>query len=497
MHEIELKFQVPATRRAAVERAVAGRRIHLQAAYVDTADRALASAGLALRVRREGRQWVQTLKGEAADGMTRLEHNVRLPAPAGKLPVADPRLHAHTPAGELLAAALGKAADLELIVHYRTDIWRLTRELRTPHGRVELAFDQGVIEAADRRLPVCELEIELVSGTPAAVLATARRWVRSHGLWLDTRSKAERGDRLSRGGEAAPACEAEPVQLRHGVSVGEAWHAALQGCLQQISANASEIATGSHDAEHVHQLRVGLRRLRSLQRFVGDASTGDPAWREAAAELFRRLGAARDRDAIEQAVLPRLQSAWMRWFGPDGTARPAGPVAKQNEDETPTELVRGQGMQTLLLDLLEAVALPRVDSPAAQRSLRSRTTQRLQRWHRRAQADAEHFADLDDAQRHAFRKRIKRLRYAAEWVATLYPRRAAKRYLAALRDAQSCLGEINDVGVALGAFREPAAAEPQAMFAVGWLAAQREGLLAAAPSRLAAFAQAPRFWKKR
>jgi triphosphatase len=497
MHEIELKFQVPPNSRAAVERAVAGQRVHLQAAYVDTADRALAGAGLALRVRREGRQWVQTLKGEAVDGMTRLEHNVRLQAPAGKPPAADPRLHAHTPVGELLAAALRKAADPVLVVHYCTDIWRLTRELRTSHGRVELAFDQGVIEAADRQLPVCELEIELISGTPAAVLATARRWVRSHGLWLDTRSKAERGGRLSRGGEAAPACEAGSVPLRHGVSVGEAWHAVLQDCLQQISVNASEIAAGSHDAEHVHQLRVGLRRLRSLQRFVGNAVAGEPAWRDAGATLFKRLGAARDRDALALAVLPQLQSAWAQWITPSDATALDRPTLIRRESEQPTVLVRGTEAQMFLLHLLEAVALPRSDSPAAGHSLRSRATQRLQRWHRWVQSDVKHFADLDDTQRHALRKRIKRLRYAADWVAPLFPRRAAKRYLAALRDAQACLGEINDVAVALEAFREPALASPQAMFALGWLAAQRDGLLAAAPSRLMAFAQAQRFWKKR
>ncbi|MBC8058121.1 MAG: CYTH domain-containing protein, partial [Rhizobiales bacterium] len=80
MKEIELKFQVPAGQRMAVEAAVAGRapkpRMRLQAAYHDTPERTLAEAGLALRMRREGRQLVQTLKGAGDDGMTRAEHNV-------------------------------------------------------------------------------------------------------------------------------------------------------------------------------------------------------------------------------------------------------------------------------------------------------------------------------------------------------------------------------------------------------------------------------------
>ena len=58
MQEIELKFQVPVVARLATEAWVlkgSTRRVRLQAAYFDTADRLLARAGLALRLRLEGR----------------------------------------------------------------------------------------------------------------------------------------------------------------------------------------------------------------------------------------------------------------------------------------------------------------------------------------------------------------------------------------------------------------------------------------------------------
>jgi CHAD domain-containing protein len=122
---------------------------------------------------------------------------------------------------------------------------------------------------------------------------------------------------------------------------------------------------------------------------------------------------------------------------------------------------------------------------------------RLARWDRRVRTDIERFDDLDERERHALRKRIKRLRYATEWVAPLFSGRPAKRYLAALRDAQACLGEVNDVTLALAAFQARAPAEPLALFALGWLTSQRECLLATAPQRLAALARAPRFWKKK
>jgi triphosphatase len=73
--ETELKFQVPEASRAALEKAVAAaavQRTRLQAVYADTPDQRLAAAGLALRLRKEGRVWVQTLKGRGDGLMQRL-----------------------------------------------------------------------------------------------------------------------------------------------------------------------------------------------------------------------------------------------------------------------------------------------------------------------------------------------------------------------------------------------------------------------------------------
>src|SRR5204862_7962926 len=117
-------------------------------------------------------------------------------------PAADPALHAATPVGQRLLGLLQDGQTLTCL--FRTDILRRTRVLRTPQGSVELAFDEGSISAGERKLAVHELEIELKSGSPLAVIATAQRWVARHGLWLDTRSKAERGDLLARGETMAP-----------------------------------------------------------------------------------------------------------------------------------------------------------------------------------------------------------------------------------------------------------------------------------------------------
>ncbi len=228
MNETELRFQVPATARRAVEAGVAtatAQRTRLQAIYFDTPDRRLAKAGLALRLRKEGRKWMQTLKAGDPHAMQRFEHNVARPRLAADVHAdslqPDLALHEGTEGGNLLARALRPeegepAAALRAL--FRTDIRRCHRIVRTAKGSVELAFDVGFIIAGARRLPVCELEIELLRGSSGAVIAVASRWVARHGLWLEVRSKAERGERLAQdpASQPAPPQRASALQLTRG-----------------------------------------------------------------------------------------------------------------------------------------------------------------------------------------------------------------------------------------------------------------------------------------
>ena len=140
MNEIELRFQVPTTARRAVEAGVAtvtAQRTRLQAIYFDTPDRRLAKAGLALRLRKEGRQWVQTLKAGDPHAMQRFEHNVVRPRLGADVHAEslqpDLALHEGTDGGDLLARALRSeegepAAALSAL--FRTDIRRRHRAVR-------------------------------------------------------------------------------------------------------------------------------------------------------------------------------------------------------------------------------------------------------------------------------------------------------------------------------------------------------------------------------
>lgn len=530
MHEIELKFQVPAARRAAVDAAVAGRekspRMRLQAAYFDTPDRALAQAGMALRIRREGRRVVQTLKGLGDDGLTRAEHNVVLPPSGNPEAVADPSLHAGTAVGDRMIALLARRASLPLALQFRTDIRRRSRQLRTRLGVVEVAFDEGAIVAGERRLAVCELEVELMRGSPLAVISTAKQWVLRHGLWLDTRSKAERGDLLSRGESVTPERKAGTVRLAQDMPKKEALRRVLLSCLDQIAVNMSQVASGEYVDEHVHQLRIGLRRLRSALRLF-DVEDAVPALTEQAAILFRRLGAARDRAAVaeplEQELCETLAANGLEW---DAPRLPVG------EEMDPGEIVRFGPAQELVLGLYEwtqgRMANPspppspqrgegaNPDAPDIEGVSRKSTTpsplwgegwgggpdlqtrktlaKKLKRLHRQVSADLKRFAALDDPTRHRLRKRAKRLRYGTEFAASLFNKGKVRRYLNAMRQMQDALGAYVDLTIAMQAYKSQNDKDPRILFALGWLAARKKALIADMPRTAKAFRQAPRIW---
>ncbi len=534
--EIEIKLQVPVHARSRLEAAVAAgrsQRTHLQATYFDTADRRLAAAGIALRLRKEGRRLVQTVKAAGKGLMERLEHNVDIgPAAlqvAGDAALIDPRRHTGTPAGELLERVLavrpGERA-VSLIAVYRTDIWRRHRALRTNNGTVEVAYDRGVIIAGERRLTVSELEIELLRGKPEAVIDVARRWASRHGLWIDVRSKAERGERLARQEAFGAPIMSATVNLRRSDSPAKALQALLGGGLAEVLRNASQISSGSYDDEHVHQMRVGLRRLRTALRLFEGASPGiDGHWPQALAEVFRQLGVVRDRDVLLASVLPRLREAGAPLVevlaarrAADRPGNPQSPDSKSRDraapDDESVRVVRASEFTQLALELqrfvlsgsaharaaietLPAGGVVADDEQAddAQADLRRWLAPRLQRWHRQVRQLARQFQNLDGDARHTLRKRVKRLRYAVEFVATIHGRKKVKAYLARLEPSQEGLGRYNDLSVALVQFKALVPIDPRAWFALGWLTATRADLVIDIDHELKGLRRARPFWR--
>lgn len=504
--EIEFKFCIPPERLAAARAAVRRGRwamVRMEARYFDTPDGALASQGIAFRLRREGDQWVQTVKALGEGPLDRQEHNVaRGPATAGAAPEPLPQLHAGTVAGARLQEAL-HAASGPLAEIYGTEMDRVTRNTIRQGAVVELALDTGRVVARrgtpqQAETPICELELELKAGPVAGLAALATQWAKRHGLFLSTVSKAERGERLL----AAPDSRS-PRKVREDLSAtyeqlptGPALQRSVVAhCLQQILGPASDIAEGSNDDEQVHQLRIGIRRLRTALRELAPLAPGsfDPTWEPPLVDVFRQLGHLRDRSQVMQRVGAELRAA-------GAPPMPLHGAENANLGAAAAAVVRDTAFQGALVGLM-AFTSQGLDATGSEpagldaKATRRLLQQRLRALHSQVRKGARRFAARKPQAQHRLRKRLKRLRYLTEFVAPALDAHST-RFLDSLQPALSALGRLNDERVAAALYREVAeAGTPNAWFGVGWLAGRQALAVAACEQALSYIAKAPRLRK--
>ena len=502
MSETELKFGVPERAVAQLDdrlRQLGGRAQAIESHYWDSADRRLAGRGLSLRLRKAGGRWEQTLKAPGSTPVERLEETVSRPGRwAADGPPPEPALFAGSRAGKQLERALAggkKAAVLERV--HASIVTRRAVHVAIGGAEIELALDRGAIAAGSRSLALCELEAELKHGDVAGLIAFARTSVDAHGVWLSTITKAARGDRLATGDAGPRAVKARPPALdkRQG---GEAiFRAMLRSCLDQVLANASVLAAGDVDDDVVHQLRVGIRRLRTASRELGawQGALG-PGWEAPMVQVFRELGDYRNRRTVARTMHERLVAA--------GSPAPTIGLATKLASSDPVRSVRSAPFQHALLDLLafllEPARLPPRDTSRADPGEARRRTiaGRLDKLHARLTRDAHRFEHLAEAERHRARKRLKRLRYLSELVAPLYRRGRFRSFVEHVEPAQDELGRYMDLLVATDLARETAeGSEPRAWFDVGWLTAQMPRAVERCGSALNRITSARPFWKDR
>ncbi len=122
--------------------------------------------------------------------------------------------------------------------------------------------------------------------------------------------------------------------------------------------------------------------------------------------------------------------------------------------------------------------------------------QRLDALFKQVRRDAARFNRLDDEARHGLRKRVKRLRYLGELSASLYRPKAVREFLRQLSPAQEALGAFNDVCVARALFEPRGPHDALAMFALGWLARERDVAIAHCVRALAPLGKAEPFWRR-
>src|SRR5262245_28473783 len=113
----------------------------LETVYYDTPDRALSRQRHSLRVRRNGTRYVQTLKLARVDQSPFVRRQWETP-----VDTAAPDL-THLPAE--LSATLGELAEDDLVPVFATKFRRHVKRLAFDSAEVEIAFDEGTVEAGE------------------------------------------------------------------------------------------------------------------------------------------------------------------------------------------------------------------------------------------------------------------------------------------------------------------------------------------------------------
>jgi triphosphatase len=454
--EVELKLAAEAADLPELERALAAIalgapmvRRTLVSTYFDTPDHALKRARSSLRVREADGRFVQTLKtadpvgtnlltrGEWEDGVAENRPDPQAPQSGMRLPD-------------------GVAGTLRPLF-----VTKVTREIidiePSPETRVEAAIDVGEIRAVDggRVEPISEIELELKGGSPAALYDLALKLLETAPLRIDIRSKSERGYHLVEGGRQPAAVRAGTPALDPGMSVETVLQSLGRSCLAHLLRN--EPAALSGQPEGVHQMRVAVRRLRSLLSAVKKLLPRDERRTIAGqlAALAAPLGPARNLDVFATELLQPLRCERPGEPGWDDLAAVAEQARSDARDRVATEILSPRHTETVLrllrwFDGFGWRAPPASEMPELTAPIDTIAPDLLDRRRRKVRKRSRGFSRMTPKERHKLRIAVKKLRYTVELLGSLYPRRDVRPYVKSLKPVQDELGHGNDVRVAYG-----------------------------------------------
>ena len=415
--------------------------------YFDTKKHKLHKNGLLLRVRRVGNRYIQTIKAEGQS--TPFERDEWETEIAGAQPDLD------LAEGTALEPLVTEKLRRRLKPLFETRVQRTIYRIDGGRYAIELTVDRGTIDTGSRSAPLCEIELELERGSPPDLFDLARELTQTVPARLAVKSKSERAYEIIDKTDGLPA-KAIPNDLAAAASTREAFKIIALACIKQIIDNYGAVVRG--DPEGVHQMRVGLRRLRAAMSLFSvllhDTQTttikAELKW------LTEELGSARELDVLVERVVAPMKRR-RRWRGmPSLSQEIAGrrDVALKRAQDA----VQSTRLRALTLDLAAWLEIGKWTNPEDD-LIRDRgdmpitvyVVEELRRRWRKLRKKGKRLADLDAHGRHKLRIQTKKLRYAAEFFAALFAKKRAvkrrSRFVSALERLQDALGDLNDIAV--------------------------------------------------
>ena len=188
--EFELKYAATADVQDAIRQAYGSwRQIQMETTYFDTPTGMLSARHMTLRLRKENAETVCTLKTPLPDGsrgewectatdiLSGIRQLIVLGAPA----------------------ELASLTEQGVVPSCGARFTRLATEVTTADGIAELALDRGILLGGNREQALCEVEVDLKSGTDTAAIAFAQALAAQYDLQSESKSKFRRAMDLAAG----------------------------------------------------------------------------------------------------------------------------------------------------------------------------------------------------------------------------------------------------------------------------------------------------------
>ena len=249
--------------------------------YYDTPERDLAQAKVALRLRRDGEQFIQTLKsqGQSVAGLSERNEWDWYQDKA--------KLDTKKLTDDCWPEALVELDKKNLKPIFKTDFVREKAEIAWGRGKakviIEAALDQGKVVAGKQSEDICELELELRQGDPQALLELAVELAADLALMPCDISKAERGYRLYDADSYS--LQLPALQLEASLPLDDAF----ASLAWQLLGSSQRLAEQYRFKGHWKLLEQWLQQLIELRALLG--SLGQAAPRASSHELRERLDA--------------------------------------------------------------------------------------------------------------------------------------------------------------------------------------------------------------
>lgn len=411
--------------------------------YFDTPKQKLRQNGVTLRVRKAGKKRLQTIK-TISDGIS-----FRRGEWERELDSNEPDLRSArgTPLHPLISKKLKR--DLKPI--FATHVHRTFIPLRPRNGSlVELALDEGDIRAGHKSMTLAEVELELKKGSATDLFKAARVIAKLVPFKLALKSKSQQGYDLI--ADQPPRCIHAPrISLRHDADLIEAFQAIGSSVLWHLAANEPAVVAG--DPEGIHQMRIGVRRLRAaisifaelLRSKQTDQTKRDLKW------LSGKLGSVRDLDVFIQTKVKRFDAAELRIPGLPELISELVYRRALAADSTRNAIATAR-YRLLIFNTLEWIEngdwLKK--SRQGDQQIKPFATHLFERRTSKARKKSKHIGRLDPRRRHKLRIAMKKLHYAIYFFESLFVGKRQKtlsRYKERLKSLQDNLGALNDIAV--------------------------------------------------